>query len=122
MLSNSSSDLLSALQSHPLLIELIAAVESIRRSANMQIQLHEYDGAAPNAKLHAAMARTPRFRQLAPDCFHQEILCANHTQHLVTLAVIAQMNTTLTNDILLGGMFLSNNGHRACMVPSRTEW
>jgi hypothetical protein len=114
LLTNSSTNILAALENHPILKDTVQAIYDIRSTATlMKAMTNEFDGASGNDKLHAAMSTVFAGED---GCCYERLLCGNHQQHLVSLSVLALLDIKLTTSVLSASSFLSGSGHWARLV------
>ena len=111
LLTPSAKNILSALESHPLLNRMVEELKLIRSMATHQLEVNEFDGASGNDKLHAIKSRHKAYKE--PACAYEALLCSNHAQHLVTLGVLSLLSISDTNTLLGASKFLNGNGHWA---------
>ena len=119
LLTNSSANILAALEYHPLLVDTVKELEKIRRASRIQIHTNEFDGASGNDKLHAIMTRHKDW--VDEKCGYEVFLCLNHSQHLVTCAVLSMIDLNQANYVLSASSFISGHGHwaRLCHCVDR---
>ena len=94
---------------HPSCTLISTRLRRILELAKNSLFLVECDGASGNDRLFAHLSNDDRYK--IKDTLYECHLCANHQQHLASVAVVTCMDMDMINNLFACSLFLRNDGH-----------